>query len=99
MDFVHVERAKAMLSGRWIYGCVNRYPYNTCYIDDVTVNGKTAGKYTGVRDDTPWEKLTEAQQKEFVEMLTTLTLCNSKVEVLQTRIRIDIFYLIIECVC
>ena len=71
MDFVHVERAKAMLSGRWIYGGVNRYPYNTCYIGDVKVNNKTSGKYTGVRDDTPWEKLTEAQQKEFGQLLGT----------------------------
>ena len=32
-------------------------------------------------------------------VLTTLTLCNNKVEVLQTHIRINIFHLIIECVC
>ena len=69
MDFIHVERAKAMLSGRWIYGYIDRHPYNTCYIGDVKVNNKTSGKYTGVRDDTPWEKLTETQQKEFVEMV------------------------------
>lgn len=66
MNCVHVERAKAMLSGRWIYGYVDRHPYNTCYIGDVKVNGKTAGKYTGLRDNTIWEVLSDSQKHDFI---------------------------------
>ena len=44
------------------------YPKLLIIIEDIK-SVCDSGKYTGVRDDTPWEKLTETQQKEFVEMV------------------------------
>ena len=73
--YIHVERAKTMLTNRWIYGYVDRHPYNTCLIGDVNVNGKTVGKYTGIRDNTAWDELTESQKREFVHILFDYSDC------------------------
>jgi hypothetical protein len=68
-SMVHVQRAKSKLSNKWVYGYVDKYDRNVCYVNDILVNSKTIGCYTGIRDNTSWDELSEQQKEEFVEIV------------------------------
>ena len=75
-----LERAKAMLSGRWIYGFIETHPYDTSFVGDINVVRKTAGRYTGIRDNTQWGELTETERYEFVQTIKQYEHCLATME-------------------
>ena len=80
MHYKTLERAKAMLSGRWIYGSIERHLYGTCLINNVHVVNETAGRFTGIRDNTQWGELTETQRYEFVQTINQYEHCLATME-------------------
>lgn len=72
MIFENLQRAKAMLSNRWIYGKVEKYEPGTYMIGDVNVRKETISSFTGYCDNTPWSALSNDYKQEFVNMVNAV---------------------------
>lgn len=72
MNFENLQRAKALLSNRWIYGKVEKFEHGTYMIGDVNIRKETICSFTGFYSNMPWSILDNEQKKEFVNMLNAV---------------------------
>lgn len=72
MNFSNIQRARALLSDRWVYGFVETFEPGTCMIGDVNVKKETVSSLKGFDTTVSWKDIDISQKREFVNMINSM---------------------------